>query len=106
MFGSFAESFCLVEIIPCDMGNIKSNASRFCCADSVCTDSCLCHTGLEGIAQQGHRKTNFGDADQAMPVIKQIAFKNANKYYKEEELLFKSFAHLQGWLQAAGLVNC
>ncbi|KAL6072168.1 hypothetical protein STEG23_011661 [Scotinomys teguina] len=25
----------------------------------------------------------FGDADTAMPVIKQLAFENANKYYKE-----------------------
>lgn len=50
-------------------------------------------------------KQNFGDADQAMPVIKQLVFKNANKYYKEEHLLFKSFADLRGWLQAAELVN-
>lgn len=29
----------------------------------------------------------LGDTDQAMPVIKQLAFKNANKYSKEEQPL-------------------
>lgn len=101
MFDSFAESSCLVEIIPCGVGTIKSNVSRLTGLAVQIVYVQVAASAVwawKALPSKDTGKQNFGDADQTMPVIKQLVFKNANKYYKEEQLLFKSFADLRGWL--------
>lgn len=104
---SFAEPYCLVEIIPCGVGNIKSNVSRLTGLAAQTVYGQIAASAIrawKALPNKDTGKQIFGDADQAMPVIKQLAFKNTNKYYNEKQLHFKAFADLQDWLQASGLV--
>lgn len=90
-----------MEIIPCGVGTIKSNVSRLTGLAVQIVYVQVAASAVwawKALPSKDTGKQNFGDADQTMPVIKQLVFKNANKYYKEEQLLFKSFADLRGWL--------
>lgn len=90
MFDSFAEPSCLVEIIPSGVGTIKSNVSRLTGLDvQIVYAQIAASTGQawKALLNKDTGKHFFwgGNADQAMPVIKQLDFNNANKYYKEEQ---------------------